>query len=262
MLAAIDGAKSRINFETYVYNDGEIGDRFVDALARAAERGVVVRIVIDPVGSSLKPKNRERLKAAGAQAGLVQSARLLHHRRLQLPDPSQDAGRRWRRRVHRRHGHRGSMARPRAGQGTLARHAVPAHRPRGPRARGVVLRELDRNGRPVGAGARSANCRRARPARARSWCGAIRCPAPATSSCIYLLAIGAARKTIDIQSPYITLDPSTQWSLDEARKRGVRIRMLTEGDITDAMPVKHASRYDYQTACSMRASKSSNTSRR
>ena len=24
--------------------------------------------------------------------------------------------------------------------------------------------------------------------------------------------------------------------------------MLTEGEITDAMPVKHASRYDYQTA--------------
>ncbi len=62
----------------------------------------------------------------------------------------------------------------------------------------------------------------------------------------YLLAIGAARKTIDIQSPYITLDPSTQWSLDKARERGVRIRLLAEGDITDAMPVKHASRYDYQ----------------
>jgi cardiolipin synthase len=62
----------------------------------------------------------------------------------------------------------------------------------------------------------------------------------------YLLAIGAARKTIDIQSPYITLDPSTQWSLDRARERGVRIRLLAEGDITDAMPVKHASRYDYQ----------------
>ncbi|MEO7134060.1 MAG: phospholipase D-like domain-containing protein, partial [Vicinamibacterales bacterium] len=62
----------------------------------------------------------------------------------------------------------------------------------------------------------------------------------------YLLAIGAARKTIDIQSPYVTLDPSTQWSLDKARERGVRIRLLSEGDVTDAMPVKHASRYDYQ----------------
>ena len=59
---------------------------------------------------------------------------------------------------------------------------------------------------------------------------------------LYLLAIGAARKTLDIQSPYITLDESTRWSLAEARKRGVRMRMVTEGEITDAMPVKHASR--------------------
>jgi len=63
---------------------------------------------------------------------------------------------------------------------------------------------------------------------------------------MYLLAIGAARKSIDIQSPYITLDGSTQWSLEQARQRGVRIRMLAEGDVTDAMPVKHASRHWYQ----------------
>jgi cardiolipin synthase A/B len=63
---------------------------------------------------------------------------------------------------------------------------------------------------------------------------------------LYLIAIGAARKTLDIESPYITLDESTRWSLAEARKRGVRIRMLTEGEITDAMPVKHASREGYQ----------------
>ncbi len=59
---------------------------------------------------------------------------------------------------------------------------------------------------------------RGRPVRARSWCGATPWPAPATSSCMYLLAIGAARKTIDIQSPYVTLDASTLWSLDEARR--------------------------------------------
>ena len=63
---------------------------------------------------------------------------------------------------------------------------------------------------------------------------------------LYLLAIGAARKTLDVQSPYLITDESTQWSLSEARKRGVRIRLLTEGDITDAKPVKFASRADYE----------------
>ena len=44
----------------------------------------------------------------------------------------------------------------------------------------------------------------------------------------------------------MTLDESTLWGLTEARRRGVRIRMLTEGTVTDAMPVKHASRSEYQ----------------
>jgi cardiolipin synthase len=66
MLAALEKAKSRINFETYVFSDGELADRFVDAMARAAQRGVFVRIVLDPVGSSLDSKSTDKLKDAGA----------------------------------------------------------------------------------------------------------------------------------------------------------------------------------------------------
>ena len=62
---------------------------------------------------------------------------------------------------------------------------------------------------------------------------------------LYLLAIASARQSLDIQSPYLITDESTQWSLAEARKRGVRVRMLTEGDLTDAKPVKFAGRADY-----------------
>jgi cardiolipin synthase len=63
---------------------------------------------------------------------------------------------------------------------------------------------------------------------------------------IYLLSLAAARESIDIQSPYLITDESTAWSLTEARKRGVRVRMLVEGDITDAKPVKFASRAQYE----------------
>ena len=35
--------------------------------------------------------------------------------------------------------------------------------------------------------------------------------------------------------------------MDEARRRGVRVRILTEGDQTDAPPVKDASRSEYQS---------------
>jgi cardiolipin synthase A/B len=63
---------------------------------------------------------------------------------------------------------------------------------------------------------------------------------------LYLLSIAAARRTLDICSPYFLTDESTEWALAEARRRGVRIRVLVEGDLTDAKPVKYASRDAYQ----------------
>jgi cardiolipin synthase len=42
------------------------------------------------------------------------------------------------------------------------------------------------------------------------------------------------------------VDESTLWSLYDARKRGVRIRVLTESDTTDAKPVKFAGRAFYE----------------
>jgi cardiolipin synthase len=63
---------------------------------------------------------------------------------------------------------------------------------------------------------------------------------------MYLLAIAAARRTLEISSPYFITDESSEWSLLDAVKRGVKIRVLVEGDLTDAKPVKYASRYAYQ----------------
>jgi cardiolipin synthase A/B len=63
---------------------------------------------------------------------------------------------------------------------------------------------------------------------------------------LYLLAIASARETLDIQSPYLITDESSRWSIAEARRRGVRVRLLTEGDITDAKPVKFAARALYE----------------
>jgi cardiolipin synthase len=62
---------------------------------------------------------------------------------------------------------------------------------------------------------------------------------------LYLLAIGAARKTLDICTPYFITDESSDWSLAQAVKRGVKIRVLVEGEHTDAKPVKYASRSAY-----------------
>ena len=52
----------------------------------------------------------------------------------------------------------------------------------------------------------------------------------------------AARRSVDITTPYFVPDESSRWSIQDAVQRGVRIRLLVEGDRTDAMPVKYASR--------------------
>jgi cardiolipin synthase len=68
---------------------------------------------------------------------------------------------------------------------------------------------------------------------------------------LYLLGIASARRTIDITSPYFVTDESTGWALNDAVSRGVKIRILVEGDKTDAMPVKYASREAYDHLLSM-----------
>ena len=41
------------------------------------------------------------------------------------------------------------------------------------------------------------------------------------------------------------------WALEDAVRRGVRVRILVEGDVTDAMPVKYASRASYDKLLSL-----------
>ena len=79
---------------------------------------------------------------------------------------------------------------------------------------------------------------------------------------LYLLALAAAKRTVDITTPYFVTDESTLWSLEDAVKRGVKIRVVIEGDMTDAMPVKYASRAASTIGCCSRASSYTNTSRR
>ena len=245
MLSAIDGARSRVNFETYVFSDGEIADRFVDALARAAQRGVVVRIVLDPVGSSLNAKSTDRLKEAGAKLAwfnplsffTIEALNYRTHRKTLVVDGDvaftggMGVADQWLGHAQGKENWRDTQFRitgpaVRALEGSFYENWIETG--------GLSAPALDPPMPPRATGARSVVV----------WSNPM--TGASNIKLQYLLAIGAARKTIDIQSPYITLDPSTQWSLDRARERGVRIRLLAEGDITDAMPVKHASRYDYQ----------------
>jgi cardiolipin synthase len=245
MLQAIRDARTRINFETYVFKDGGIGDRFLEALEQAAGRGVVVRMILDPIGSVLKAENGERLEKAGVQLvwfnplrfWTVEETNYRTHRKTLVVD--------------------GEVAFT-GGMGVadqwLGHAQDPDHwRDTQFQVTGPAVRALEGSFYEnwIESGGRSAPALDPepppRPTGARSvviWSN----PTAGASNVklLYLLAIGAARRSLDIQSPYITLDESTRWSLAEARRRGVRVRILSEGEITDAMPVKHASRFGYQ----------------
>lgn len=51
MLESIEHAKVSISLMTYIFDNDSVGGQFVSALARAQERGVTVRVLIDDIGS-------------------------------------------------------------------------------------------------------------------------------------------------------------------------------------------------------------------
>lgn len=66
MFAAIRNAKDHINLETYIFEDGEVGNEFANLLLAKQAEGVQVNVIYDSVGSLKTPQSFfDRLKAAG-----------------------------------------------------------------------------------------------------------------------------------------------------------------------------------------------------
>lgn len=68
LCAAIEAARHSVYLETYIFADDEAGHAVAAALAAAAARGVVVRLMLDGFGSADLPETRvEALRAAGIE---------------------------------------------------------------------------------------------------------------------------------------------------------------------------------------------------
>ena len=128
MLEAIRGARKTIDFETYIYWSGTVGDEFSEALSERARNGVKVNVTVDWAGSFkmedalLDKMNRPACasSATGRCTGTTSPP--------QQPHPPQTAGGRRSHRLHRRR-RIADRGRQRAGSATLARHALPHRRP-------------------------------------------------------------------------------------------------------------------------------------
>ena len=245
MLQAIDEAKRRVNFETYVYSTGDIPNRFTDAFERAARRGVTVTVIVDAVGAaSMDDDHAERLRAAGCAVLRFHPTRWYSleelnyrtHRKILVVDGEVGftggvgVSDQWKGNAQDEDHWRDTHVRMRGPIVRLLEAAfyevlVESHGPATPvldpdppveheEGASLIVRSSTTSG--------SSDMKRA-----------------------YLLAIASAQRTLDIASPYFVTDESTLWAFEEAVRRGVRVRALVEGDITDAMPVKYASRAVY-----------------
>jgi cardiolipin synthase len=68
MLNAIRSAKHSVNFEAYVFSDGQIGREFIEALAERARAGVKVSAILDALGThKMGLENLARLREAGVE---------------------------------------------------------------------------------------------------------------------------------------------------------------------------------------------------
>jgi cardiolipin synthase len=96
MLAAIDAAEQSVTLASYIFDTDFAGHAFRDALVRARDRGVAVRVLIDDVGARYsKPTMLGELRGAGVAVAaflptrvprLFQYANLRNHRKIMVVD--------------------------------------------------------------------------------------------------------------------------------------------------------------------------------
>ena len=243
MLAAIQGAKKSITFETYIYWSGDIGKQFADALSERARAGVRVHVLLDWVGSAKMDESYlTEMKEAGVQIEKFHKphwynlARLNNrtHRKLLVVDGQV--------------GFTGGVgiAPHWMGNAQDPDHWRDSHYlVRGPVVAQMQATFLDNWLKVTGkvlhgelyfppiapAGAQKAQMFSSSPSGGSE-----------SMQLMYHLAITAAERSIDLSVAYFVPDELTQKHLMDALARGVRVRFITPGEHTDTDTVKAASR--------------------
>jgi cardiolipin synthase len=246
MLAAIAAAQKTIDFETYIYWSGDIGRAFADALTERARAGVKVHVLLDWVGSL---KMSDQLLAEMTDAGV--QVRRYH------PPSWWELGR-LNNRTHRkllvvdgRLGFTGGVgiAPSWTGHAQDPDHWRDTHfEIEGPvvaqmqavfldnwiKVSGEVLHGSDYFPLPSAVGNGRAQMFSSSPTEGSE-----------SMELMYLLAITAATRTIDLSAAYFVPDDLTRRALLEAMKRGVRLRVVVPGKHIDSETVRMASRAEW-----------------
>ena len=243
MLQAIRSATKTITFETYIYWSGNIGSQFADALAERARAGVKVHVLIDWVGSGkMDEALLKKIKDAGVDVRKFHKpawynlARLNNrtHRKLLVVDGTV--------------GFTGGVGIAPTWEGAAQDkdHWRDSHfRVAGPVVAQMQTTFMDNwikvSGQVLHGDAYFPQIQAAGQSPAQMFFSS-----PSSGSdnmaLMYHMALTAAEKTVDLSMAYFVPDDLSQQILMDAVKRGVRVRLITPGPITDTQTVRSASR--------------------
>jgi cardiolipin synthase A/B len=247
LLADIAAARETIHLETYVWWKGEICERVGRALAARARRGVEVRLTLDAMGAT---KMNRRLLALMRDAGVeinryhpikFSELGLINqrtHRKLAVFDG----------RVGYLFGH--GIAEEWVGHGQDPEH----WRDTGVRLEGPVVNSvqavfadnwLEQTGealvgplyfpRLASAGSLRAHIVASKPRGGVS-----------TLETLFKIAVASSRRELLIQNPYFIPDDEAVELLGRAVKRGVDVRIMLPGPVTDSSVVRHAGHFYWE----------------
>ena len=248
ILETIGAAEHTINLVTYVCWRGDIVGEVIEALARKAEEGVEVNVLLDAVGTvKMEWAHLRRMREAGVRVSRFRPIKPYALRRLNN-------------RTHRKvlvvDGKVGmiggvGIAEEWTGNAEDADHWRDTHvRVRGPVVRGLQgafaenwleatgevlvgphhLPELE----PCDAGGRM------QVVRSSATVG------DTSMEALYFLAIASAKKTLDLTAAYFAPRPAFVDALCDAGKRGVEVRILVPGPHIDKEFVRIAGRGSYE----------------
>ena len=243
MLEAIRGATTTITFETYIYWSGDIGAKFADALAERARAGVKVKVMVDWVGSiKMEDDLLQRMQDAGVEIHKYRPLKWYNlgrlnnrtHRKLLVIDGrigftggvgiadqweghAQDTDH-WRD-LHFRI------------EGPVVAQVQSAFNDNWIKTTGVVLNGADYFPPLATVGEMDAHMFVASPAGGSE-----------SMHLMYLMAIAAAERSIDLEAAYFVPDPLMIQALQAARHRGVRVRVIVPGKHIDSDTVRLASK--------------------
>ena len=243
MLQAIHSAKSTITFETYIYWSGEVGKAFADALAARAKAGVKVHVLLDWVGSAkMDDEMLDQMRGAGVEIRKFHKphwytlAKLNNrtHRKLLVIDGNT--------------GFTGGVgiAQKWTGAGQDAEHWRDSHfHIEGPVVAQIQATFLDNwlkvSGQVLHGDAYFPMLRVAGQSGAQMISSS-----PSNGSenmaLMYQMALTAADSSIDLSMAYFVPDELSRKVLLDAMRRGVRLRIVTPGKLTDTETVRAASR--------------------